>query len=89
MEGTKTYIYGIFENNEPIYIGKSSQPKYRYGRHCKEGNGGDYCKILDLYYDLENAWIVKFWNQGYKLKNKITHTPVENWNIGDIILKNI
>ena len=90
MEGTKTYIYVIFENNEPIYVGKSSTPKERYKGHCKNGNGGDYCKIVDFYYDVESVWIQKYWSKGYRLKNKITHSPVEKWEIDDIIInKNI
>lgn len=89
MKGTKTYIYGIYKDNAPIYVGKSSKPYERYKEHCSRGHAGDYCKILDIYFDLENKWIKKFWSEGYRLKNKITHTDSENWKVGDIIVKNI
>ena len=88
MKGFKTYVYAIFENNEPIYVGKSYAPRRRYiDGHIKCGMAGDYCKILDFYYDKESFWILKLLNDGYALKNKKTHPIIEKWNIGDIIIK--
>ena len=81
---TKVYVYGILDDNDEIvYVGKTSTPKRRLGDH-KRTTGWDRMKILDLFYDKEFYWIEKL-RHNSKLENKFDRPNQEDWEIGDIV----
>ena len=84
----KVYIYGILgDNDEIIYVGKSTRPKGRLIDH-RVDKDWDKCKILAIYEDLENFWIHKLLKEGHPLKNKEMLVEGEEWNVGDVITLN-
>lgn len=85
-KGIKVYIYGILDNEEEVvYVGKSSTPNLRLRHHKHLKPRYNRCKILDIFYDKEHYWINYFLDKGAKLENKELVEYVEDYKIGDII----
>jgi signal recognition particle subunit SEC65 len=84
----RVYIYGLLdEENNIIYVGKSSRPKSRLYSH-RQHYTPHRMKILDSFEDLEFKWIEKL-NKVYPLKfNKSTLQETENWEVGEYITVN-
>ena len=78
------YIYGLYNNNKLIYIGRSFAPYLRQNNHRPKIEF-DYCKILDKQVDLEKKWILQSLLEGATLLNKENHPTTESWEIGDIV----
>lgn len=87
MEGIKVYVYGVLDQNDQIiYVGKTSTPSYRLPHHKKSMSVTvNKMKILDIFYDKENFWIHKLINEGHVLENKEISSTVEHYEIGDIV----
>jgi len=80
----KVYIYALLdEEDNEIYVGKSTCPRERLIAHLKPK-----CVILDYFYDKEHYWINKLTVEGKKLKNKEKLKNSETWEVGDIIVNN-
>jgi hypothetical protein len=88
--GVKIYIYALIDENEQvIYVGKSSTPKSRLANHkCNLNNSNLKMKILDYFYDVEQYWVDKLIQEGYNLINKEFFIHSEEWEKGDIINPN-
>jgi hypothetical protein len=83
MEKNKIYVYGLLdENDDIIYVGKSSAPKQRLLGHS---NYSSKLKILDIFEDREVYWIEKLLQEGHSLANKHWDYYTEEWNVGDIV----
>ena len=78
------YIYGLYKDNEIIYIGRSFSPYERSKRH-KQDIDFDYCKILSKHKDPEIKSILKHLKEGARLLNKLRIPASEKWNVGDIV----
>jgi excinuclease UvrABC nuclease subunit len=85
MKGTKTYIYGMLdENDEVIYIGKSINPYNRLLQHSQMGL--KRMKIIDYFYDKESYYIEKYLKEGYALQNKeLSIDKSQKLEIGEIL----
>ena len=82
---TKVYVYGILnDNDEVIYVGKSSAPRVRLSDH-KRTKGWNRMKILDYFYDTEMYWIEKL-RRERKLENKFDRPNEEDWEVGDMVV---
>ena len=66
----KTYIYGLYQDDKLIYVGKTCTPKERLIGHNGTYSGELHMVVLDVYDDLELLWVDKMRNKGHKLKNK-------------------
>ena len=64
------YIYGLYKDNELIYIGRSFSPYDRSIVH-RRSIDFDYCKIISKHKDPEIKCIVKHLEKGAQLLNKI------------------
>jgi|3_EtaG_2_1085321.scaffolds.fasta_scaffold05737_7 predicted GIY-YIG superfamily endonuclease len=84
----KTYIYGLYQDNKLIYVGKTCNPKERLVNHKPIYKGNLHMVILDIYNDLELLWVEKFMNEGHELKNKENNESGvdSSWEIGDKIV---
>ena len=83
--GNKVYVYGILDDNDDIiYVGKSSKPYERLKRHISRY---DRAVILDFYYDKESYWIDKLRLNGHILENKHTDAMTSEHKIGDILIR--
>jgi hypothetical protein len=87
IQGVKVYIYALLnEDDEIIYIGKSSTPSDRFSSHKNNGHASvNKMRILDYFYDKEYYYIKKYISEGHNLSNKQTDPWEEDWNIDDII----
>ena len=83
----KVYIYGLLDDNDNIiYIGKSSTPKSRLYYNVNNGYPNvKKLKIIDFFSDLEQYYIQKYIDEGFVLNNKHTSPNWEDWNLGDIL----
>jgi len=85
--GVKIYIYALInEDNQIIYVGKSTTPYSRLANHkCNLNNSELKMKILDYFYDVEQYWVNKLIQEGHNLSNKEFFIHSEEWEKGDII----
>lgn len=69
------YVYCIFKNNKPIYIGQTGDLKYRINTHKKRFGKDITFIILDTHkserfgYNWETFWIHQFVTWGFDLEN--------------------
>ena len=86
-----TYLYELIneETEEVFYIGKTNEPKQRFGGHRTYNQFGNikfYMKIIKKYYDVEDEAIKKYIEEGHTLLNKRKNDYInDEYNIGDII----
>ena len=85
--GTKVYVYALIdENNQIIYVGKSTTPYSRLANHrCNLNNPQLKIRILDYFYDVEQYWVNKLIQEGHNLSNKELFIHNEEWEKEDII----
>ena len=85
----KTYIYGLYEDDKLVYVGKTTTPKSRLVGHKSYYSGKLHIIILDIFNDLEQVWIEKMKNEGHTLTNKESLSNADrSFNIGDKIVVN-
>lgn len=90
MDISYTYLYELIneETEEVFYIGKTNDPKNRFGGHRtynKFGNIKFYMKIIKKYYDVEDETIKNYINEGHSLLNKRKNDYIINeYTVGDI-----